>query len=341
MVVPPLDGTLSDWRDVAGKEWQGLLLGNGMSINVWGGFAYQRLLDHAKSGGLDRADVPLFARTANFEVVLSELLTAIKVLEALGQDTDLLYDRYRSVQQALGHAVREVHLRQSAVPIDTLRTIRATMEEFEWVFTTSYDLLLYWAMARPAWQPFVDLFMGKGCVFDEGRTTIGADQVGVYFLHGALHLVTTGRTGKTWKLRGQMARTLLEQFGQPIGGEPKARPLLVTEGSAADKLRTIDANPYLAHALGRLRACALPMVVFGSSLSAQDSHLVEALNEHPGRALAISMRAEGKRALAQKQADLYGRLATDRLVFFDATTHPLGAPGMAAPAPVPTMPSGG
>jgi hypothetical protein len=333
MTAPLLDGTLRNWQDISeDHDWQGLLLGNGMSINVWGGFAYERLFDHAKEdGGLQPADVPLFARTSNFEVVLSELLTAIKVLEALGLDAEALYDRYRSVQAALGHAVREVHLRKQAVPAGTLKTIRAQMEAFEWVFTTSYDLLVYWAMAQPRWAPFVDLFMSRGrCEFDPDNADAGSDQIPVYFLHGALHLVTTGRTGATWKLRGQFVQTLLEQFGAPIPGEPKARPLLVTEGSAQDKLRTIEANSYLAHALERLRAFGLPMVVFGSSLGPQDAHLVDALNEHPGRALAISMRRDGKRALAARQADLYGRLETDALVFFDAASHPLGKPEMAA-----------
>jgi hypothetical protein len=100
----------------------------------------------------------LFDGTPNFELVLGELLTSIKVLESLGQDAGALYERYVSIQAALGHAVREVHLRQSAVPPATLATIREELERFEWAFTTSYDLLVYWAMAQPTWRPFVDLF---------------------------------------------------------------------------------------------------------------------------------------------------------------------------------------
>lgn len=91
-----------------------------------------------------------------------------------------------------------------------------------------------------------------------------------------------------------------------------------------DKLRAIEGNDYLAHALDRLRECELPMVVFGSSLSEQDRHLADALNEHPERPIAVSMRPGLKRDLAIRQADIYGRLATERLMFFDATTHPLG-----------------
>ena len=333
MPIPSLDGSLEHWGDVADRhEWQGLLLGNGMSINVWDGFDYQRLFDHAKSGGLQPNDLPLFADTPNFERILGDLLTSIRVLEALEEDAGVLYERYVSVQAALGHAVREVHLRQADVPAEALTTIRATMEQFEWLFTTSYDLLVYWAMAQPTWQPFVDLFKYQGrCEFDASRCDVASDEIPIYFLHGALHLVT-GEDGATWKLKNTLVRNLLEQFGQPITGEPKARPLLVTEGSARDKLRAIEANDYLSHALERLYECDLPMVVFGSSLSAQDSHLVDALNEHPKRPVAISLQRCSKRELASLQANLYGRLESDDLIFFDAETHPLGDPGLAAPA---------
>jgi Domain of unknown function (DUF4917) len=330
MLAP--DGTLPLWSDVAtAHDWQALLLGNGMSINVWGGFAYHRLFDHARSDGLTADDLKLFGDTPNFELVLGDILTSIKVLESLGQDADALYDRYASIQAALGHAVREVHLRQPDVPPAALATIRSTMESFEWVFTTSYDLLLYWAMAQPTWRPFVDLFKYRGrCEFDARRCDVMSDEIPIYFLHGALHLVT-GEGGATWKLKSNLVRSLLEQFGRPIPGEPKARPLLVTEGSARDKVRAIEANDYLAHALARLYACDLPLVVFGSGLSPQDDHLVDALNEHPSRPIAVSMRAGPKREIARRQADLYGRLESDELLFFDAATHPLGSSSLAAP----------
>jgi hypothetical protein len=326
-VTLALDGTLEDWADVAARHpWQGLLLGNGMSINVWGGFAYQRLFDHAKSGGLTPPDLRLFKGTPNFELVLGDILTSIRVLEALRQDTSLLYERYTSIQAALGHAVRAVHLRQPDVPASTLKAIRTVLEDFEWIFTTSYDLLVYWAMARPTWRPFVDLFKyGGRCEFDVSRAEVADSEVPIYFLHGALHLVT-GEGGTTWKLRSNLVSSLLEQFGQPIAGDPKARPLLVTEGSSRDKLQAIEANEYLSHALDRLARCDLPMVVFGSSLSRQDEHLIAALNEHPSRPVAVSMRAGPKRELAAQQADLYGRLKAGDLFFFDAESHPLGSP---------------
>jgi hypothetical protein len=159
-----------------------------------------------------------------------------------------------------------------------------------------------------------------------------AGQIPIYFLHGALHLVVGG-TGVTWKLRRTAIHTLLDQFGQPIAGDERARPLLVTEGSARDKLQAIEANEYLTHALGRLRANRQPLVVFGSSLSEQDRHIADALNEFPERPVAVSMLPGDRRAVATAQLEIYGRLRAETLLFYDATTHPLGSSDLRVSSP--------
>jgi Domain of unknown function (DUF4917) len=202
------------------------------------------------------------------------------------------------------------------------------MEEFEWVFTTSYDLLVYWGMACEGFEPFMDHFRYRGrCEFDPGRVSVPANRVPVYFLHGALHLVA-GNSGATWKLRQTDLDSILNQFGKPIEGDAEARPLLVTEGSAEDKLAAIEDNVYLSHALERLRQRDLPVVVFGSSLSEHDAHLTEALSEHPKRPVAISMLPTDRKRLLADQVDISGRLEVETLLFFDATTHPLGNPAL-------------
>lgn len=336
MANAPPDGTLHDWEDIAKSEdWQVLLLGNGLSRHVWEPFGYRALFDHAARAELTEADRALFGSQTNFERVLGDLSTAIRVTDLAGLKSDKLYERYRSIQRALGHAVRRVHLTRSQVPDDTLAVIRGVMESSEWIFTTSYDLLVYWAMGYDGrYAPFKDHFRYAGrCQFDPDRSPVYEGEIPVYYLHGALHL-TVGGDGDTWKVRLTSLRTILDQFGQPIAGDPQARPLLVTEGSAQDKMRAIEGNKYLSHALHRLRGLPLPVLVFGSGLSEQDEHLVEALNEHPERPVAVSMLPEGsQKDRAREQGDLWGRLTTERLYFFDATTHPLGAPDLAVPLP--------
>jgi hypothetical protein len=289
------------------------------------------LFDYAREGGLTEQDLALFGDTENFERVLSDLNTAIRVNETLSQSADAIYERYRSIQRALGHAVRAVHLIRSQVPDATLKAIRNEMLRYEWIFSTSYDLLLYWAMGcGGSFAPFVDHFRGPNLQFDPDHADVYVDQLPVYFVHGALHLVVGG-SGVTWKLRRSAMQTVLDQFGEPIDGDPQARPLLVTEGTARDKLRAIEANAYLAHSLQALRSIELPLVVFGSSLGSQDDHLLDAINEHPRRRIAVSLLPDRQRTLAARQADIYARLETDELEFFAATTHPLGDRALRAP----------
>ena len=328
------DGTLHQWPAIAdAHDWQTLILGNGLSTNVWAPFGYRTLFDHAARSELTEVDQELFAGTTNFESVLADIGTAIRVASVAGVETGKLYERYHSIQRALGQAIRRVHVTKSEVPSTTLALIRTIMEEFEWIFTTSYDLLLYWAMGYGGrYAPFKDHFRyGGRCQFDPARADVLASDIPVYYLHGALHLVV-GSSGATWKLTATSLHTILDQFGRSIAGDSQARPLLVTEGSAAEKLRAIDGNEYLSHCLDRLRTNDLPTVIFGSSLSAQDDHLVDALNEHRDRPVAVSMLPRAsKREQARAQVDLWGRLEVETLYFYDARTHPLG--GDLAPSP--------
>jgi len=327
------DGTLASWADVADEAvWEILLLGNGLSINVWPPFGYRSLLDQAAHGYLTDEDKELFADTTNFERVLNDLNTAIRVCDVAGLGTDPLYERYRSIQRALGQAVREVHLSRTQTPDDTLDAIRETMLEFEWIFTTSYDLLAYWAMGRghrSSFTPFIDLMRYAGrCEFDPFRCGVRVGEIPIYYLHGALHLVVGG-TGKTWKRR-QTSQTLLDQFGQPIAGDPQARALLVTEGSARHKLQAIESNDYLTHALNVLSALDTPLVVFGSSLGRQDDHLADAISQNPNRPVAVSMVKKPQRELLAEQSDIWRRVQAGTMYFFDAATHPLGSPDLTA-----------
>jgi Domain of unknown function (DUF4917) len=329
MPTPRLDGSLEAWPNLSAQFAEAALLcGNGLSINIWPAFAYGSLFDHAHDGGLTAEDLALFGATENFERVLSDLNTAIRVNETLGQPADRIYARYRSIQRGLGSAVRAVHLIRSQIQGTALQSIRGELLRYEWIFSTSYDLLLYWAMGcGGSFSPFIDHFRGPQLEFDPDRADVFVGQIPVYFLHGALHLVVGG-LGITWKLRRGAIQSVLDQFGEAIDGDPRARPLLVTEGTARDKLRAIEGNVYLAHSLQMLRSIELPIVVFGSSLGLQDDHLLDALNEHPRRAIAVSLLPETPRALAARKADIYARLETDELLFFDATTHPLGDPSL-------------
>ncbi|HET6505629.1 MAG TPA: DUF4917 family protein [Baekduia sp.] len=319
-----IDGQLAPWEAVADAHpWRNLLAGNGLSRQVWPSFAYTSLYERAcETKALTKKDRALFeARgTENFELVLSALATSIETLAALGRGTDALEKRYASVQGALGRAVRDVHAPMSDVPEERRAALRAALLEYRYVFTTSYDLLVYWA-AAPDFADFADFFWSDGRnAFDPGRTRVSPTvPTRIAYLHGALHLVVDGAGVTTKRRSGE--QTLLEQFDdQP----PPSRPLLITEGSSADKLKVIVNNEYLNFALTRLRRQKPPLVVFGHALGPQDQHLVDALNVQPERPIAVGLLPGPVAEVRARQGELRGALTAHELYFYDATTHPLG-----------------
>lgn len=334
-----IDGSLASWAEVTAEcdDWSGLLLGNGLSRHVWGNFAYPSLFDKARQddapGSLTCADRSLFEalKTKNFERVLGELASAIRMADALDESVQPYLDRYQSIQLALGSAVQSVHVNYSGIPTATLEAIGQVLQEQEYVFTTSYDLIVYWAMHAVGYRGLCDCFWCEKNSFDPSHSDVPIQRTPVYFLHGALHLVVMG-SGLTRKLVHTSLRTLLDQFGRPLDGDEQARPLLITEGSSQHKLQGIEGNDYLAHALDQLGKCDLSLVVFGSDLSEQDQHLVEALNRNPGRPIAVSIRGEGKgeKEIRAIKAGIRAGLDANPLFFFDSATHPLGLPALSA-----------
>jgi hypothetical protein len=333
----PIDGSLARWEEVTAErdDWAALLLGNGLSRNVWDGFGYPLLFD--KAGDLTAPDRNLFEvlGTRNFERVLGELASAIRMAEALGQDSKPYLNRYKSVQLALGRAVQAVHVKSSTIREGTLETIGGVLQQQEYVFSTSYDLIVYWAMRAVNYQGLCDCFWCEKNSFDPANCDVPARRTPVYFLHGALHLVVMG-SGVTRKLVSGNLETILDQFGRPLEGDEQVRPLLITEGSAQHKLQGIEGNGYLSHALDQLGKCDLPLVVFGSGLTEQDQHLVDALNRNPTRPIAVSIRKEGRGEKEIRDAKKKIRAGLDApLFFFDSSTHPLGSPVLAGVKSVP------
>lgn len=220
--------------------------------------------------------------------------------------------------------MQSVHVGYYDIPKGTLEAIGCVLQDQEYVFSTSYDLVVYWAMGAVEYDGLCDCFWNDHC-FDLTDSEPPEGNTPVYFLHGALHLVVMG-TGVTRKLVSTNLKNLLGQFGRPLDGDEQVRPLLVTEGSAQHKLLAIEGNDYLADALDRLRKFELPIVVFGSDLSEQDRHLVDALNRNPDRPVAVSILKEGRSGgdIRSIKASLRSRLNANALAFFDATTHPLG-----------------
>lgn len=344
-------GTINDllvsWTDIENQFDQGgILLGNGFSCAVWDKFGYSSLFDTACSSDkvqnpLSLQDQSLFKLkdTKNFELVLSGLSTTNGFNEVLAHSYPLAMNRHEHIKNALGEAVRAVHIPWNSVSESVLNTIHEELKRYKFVYSTNYDLLLYWAvMSQGGGKDFKDYFWSKtntinDPAFNIADTEIKKEATRVLYLHGALHLYRDERTERTYKLVNRGPRNLLEILEVP---------LFITEGSSEDKLRAISRSDYLSFAYSQFMNHEGPLVIFGHSLGETDLHLISALKNIIKRSranlkIAISIYSQGKSSekIWQQKANLHEKLCDGlprnrkpELVFFDSQTHPLGSPSI-------------
>jgi Domain of unknown function (DUF4917) len=335
------DAALARWSDVAqGADWTGLLVGNGASIAVWPQFRYPSLFGVATSADIEHPltdeDRRLFTafETENFEQVLAALNTAGVVADALGLGLDVLRDRYESIQRGLFEAVHAVHVPWDHVGTRAIPRLFDILRDYRFVYSTNYDLLLYWASMEKGGEGFLDYFWGPDgtfAAFDTGIWPIHERWTRILFLHGGIHLrrLRAGGTRKVLASEG----SLLEQFSTAYSGDES--PLLVSEGESKDKLASIMSSDYLAFGHQSFASHERGLVIFGHTLGDQDDHLVFPMRSWRETPVAISIRpGDDEDRIVQAKDRFRSRLSPMKdIVFFDSTTHPLGDAELEAQAP--------
>jgi hypothetical protein len=302
-------------------------MGNGSSCAVSSRFAYRSLYDVAPLTSDDRELFDALG-TTNFEEVLDHLRTASLVCRQLGHRSSEVRRRYDSIRDALLAAVHAHHVDWSEADAgDRLLQIRNALRAYEAVFTTSYDLLVYWAIMNAGTPPgagFGDLFWNSSHVFDPFDTEPFDNKTLVYWLHGGLHLYRK-RNGET-KKRINLGPGLLASFGRP-----NRVPLFVSEGTWQQKRRAIRRSDYLEHVFITFAATEGPLVVFGQALGKSDHHLVEAVKRCPTRDIAYAVHPTSRPSANLQRAQIEKLFPKASIVFFDSTTHPLGSPTLIVP----------
>ncbi len=332
MELDAFDATLGQWPGLP-FHCTGLLLGNGASRAMWRNFAYDSLFERAqkvRNKPLGQTDLALFKSmaTENFEQVLGALNTTTRVNAALAISASAPLNRYYAIKEALIHAMRSVHIPFRLVPVDGLQAIARHLRDYATVYSSNYDLLLSWAIEQ-APEGFDDLFdVDSG--FDVRRTRNEATRV--LHLHGGVHLIR--QVDGTTRKRNAMGSALLDGFAINQPGEV---PLFVNEGRCEDKLRAIRQSDYLSWSLGQLARHQGPLCVFGHSLGEQDRHLVEAIELAGVQQLAVSIFPLSDAWVISQKHYFSSRFPGCEIQFFDATSHPLGAPSLNVPVPKPAV----
>ena len=315
---------LRTWDKYSNSAWPTLLVGNGMSINVWRNFSYTRLLVKANLSQPARKLFDDFG-TVNFEVVLEALWHAERTLAALGRPTAMVKGLYRHVQQQLVAAVRQVHVPWELLPGEALSQTSDELRTFQSVFTLNYDLLTYWAfMAGGHTADFGDFFWSHNNTFSQADCELSPARTGLYFLHGGVHLWQDSATGYTGKWTRRSVGRLLADLASALENAPNRRPLFVSEGTSAQKMSAIRRSDYLSFARRQLFEDHSDTVIFGASFGDQDDHVISALNAGPRRKFAISVRPGTGSQNVAVMARYRSRLPRHDLRFFDSRTHPLG-----------------
>jgi hypothetical protein len=328
-----LDDSIRTWPEIRPlASWKALLLGNGASCAIWPGFAYKSLYKHASTRiaqPLTTADREVFAAlgTQNFEEVLRGLAMSSKVVGALGYDVRAIDDRYASIRARLIEAVHSIHLRWTpGVRDSALLPLHRYLTTIRSVFSTNYDLLVYWAMGaqgRIGLRRFVDfMWSGRPPSFDRFDLAVHPGRAActrIYFLHGGLHLYRTP-DGRTAKLVADN-ETLLSQFGSVV------IPEYVAEGTWRQKISTISRSDYLSFTYATWRAHRGPTVVFGSALDEDtDGHILEAMQRWPKTTIAVSIKPGEPGSVHDAKLRLLRQLKMHELECFDSRSHPLGLP---------------
>ena len=150
------------------------------------------------------------------------------------------------------------------------RGLHALLHQFERIFTTNYDLLLYWLLISSP-KDYCD---GFGTRTGELRFEKNYPYAHRYFyLHGALHLFTAQDDVRKVKVK---RKSLRETLAETMAAHNY--PLFISEGTHESKRRRIESSPYLRYALEQLCASRGTLVTFGLGfLGERPSHRWRAL----------------------------------------------------------------
>lgn len=323
------DSPLPSYAAVDPAAKRNLLLGNGFSQGLHGGFRYGSLKETAEQAGLINEDVGrLFQQlgTADFEQVISRLVEAELVNAAHGIASEKLVKSRELTREALIQVVSRTHPTRKLLDRDRLGHYRQELRRFERIFTTNYDLLLYWIAAQPGdgegLEGFRDFFWSRENSFDPKNASFRPGPTYCYYLHGALFLQRRDSTVHKVKRQGSDLLTTLRKTLE------SAAPVFVSEGDAVAKRRSIAQNEYLDWAYRQLETLNEGITVFGHSLSGHDDHILAALCRGCTGKVAVGLYGDAKKQ-KQDAKDLEARCVRhdrDDFFFFDASTFPLVAP---------------
>jgi len=274
-----------------------LLMGNGFSIAYDSTmFSYKSLSQHVKDSNNEvLKQLFTIVDNCNFEVIMQQLDTFISITDVLNCEDitkDKLIKSRDALQEALIKAVNELHPEYVfKVPIEKSSKCANFLYDFinngGYLFTTNYDLLMYWVLLRHKSDSISIDGFGRDAE-NVGSEYIPPDEIdwselrwgrnvtnqNTFYLHGALPLFDTG--SEIVKEEYDGCNYLLENIKKRI--DRKEYPIFVTAGSGKDKLNHIMHNKYLTYCFEKFSQIEGSLITFGFNFSENDDHIINAIN---------------------------------------------------------------
>lgn len=294
MELETFDDVLSSIRKNPKRPFN-LLLGNGFSMAYDPDiFSYNTLHDFVTKIYDDDLSIILdVIGIRNFEIIMQYLDNFSALIAAFGGDPKLkkrVDEAGTKLKKSLLDAVKALHPEhvftipeeQSAICSTFLNTFLTTKGN---IFSTNYDLLLYWVLMRNS-----AIKHGDGCgrelenpdefvppeeqSWSELTWGINRDTQNVFYLHGALPFFDTGIS--VTKEKYDLYNYLLEKISARM--DKGEYPIFVTAGDELQKLSHIKHNEYLTYCYESLCNAQGSLVTFGFNFGDYDDHIIEAIN---------------------------------------------------------------
>lgn len=295
------DNNLKSYQEVvkslhSKKRQKHLLMGNGFSMSYDSDiFSYNKLAEFLKN-----LDNPILQKlfeiikTSNFELLMEQLENVAQIAEVFGADkkvVDKIHEASTTLKASLIDAIKELHPEHVfAVSEEKSNAcagfLNSYLSEDGQIFTTNYDLLLYWVLMRNDLDKKGDGFGREAEDTDEWiepedrewselRWGKHMDSQSIYYVHGALHLFDAGID--VIKEEYTNEHVLLENIKSRMAR--KEYPIFVTAGNGEEKLSHIRHNRYLSHCYDVLSTISGSLVCFGFGFGPYDEHIIGAINK--------------------------------------------------------------
>lgn len=287
-----------------------LLMGNGFSMAYDAKiFSYNALYDFLNAQNDELMDKLFDAiKTTNFELVMRQLATTLALLEAFEADPKLC-EQIRAASNRLRvtllDSVKELHPEHVyKIPEERSAACASFLSYFldsgGHIFTTNYDLLLYWVLMRQninkagdgfGWEMENPVEVSEGAEPQWSELLWGPNLSSqtVHYLHGALHLFDVGADISKEQYSGD--NYLLQNIAARL--DKGEYPIFVTAGDGDQKLEHIRHNRYLTHCYDKLCQLDGSLVTFGFNFGPYDRHIIDAINRaaKPGTKASPKLRS--------------------------------------------------